>query len=194
MDAKPYKPVSDINRNEEKRYTVEDIFNLPEGQRAELINGRWYDMSAPSGFHQEIVMAIAGELRDYVRSNGGKCKVLPAPYAVFLNKDRWNYLEPDVSVICDRSKMEKDGCHGAPDLVVEVTSTSTMSRDFTLKLFKYREAGVREYWIINPDTRVINTFVFSENEEEEKGSQMTFDDELESGIFEGFKIVLSDLL
>ncbi len=62
-----------------------------------------------------------------------------------------------------------------------------------LKLFKYREAGVREYWIINPDTRVINTFVFSENEEE-KGSQMTFDEELESGIFEGFKIVLSDLL
>ncbi len=64
----------------------------------------------------------------------------------------------------------------------------------TLKLLKYREAGVREYWIINPDTRVINTFVFSENEEEEKGSQMTFDEELESGIFEGFKIVLSDLL
>ncbi len=177
-----------------EEYTVDDIMALPEGQRAELINGRWYDMASPSGFHQEIVAAVLRELSSFIRSKGGACKVLPAPYAVFLNKDKHNYLEPDVTVICDPEKMEEDGCHGAPDLVVEVTSPSTKSRDYGLKLFKYRNAGVREYWIINPDTRVINSYVFSENEEEETGSQITFDEELTSGIFDGFGIVLSEVL
>ncbi|MDE5589145.1 MAG: Uma2 family endonuclease [Acetatifactor sp.] len=75
-----------------------------------------------------------------------------APYAVFLNADETNYVEPDISVICDKSKLDERGCNGAPDWIIEVVSPSTERMDYGIKLFKYRSAGVREYWIVNPFT------------------------------------------
>ena len=119
-------------------FTVDDIMALPEGERAELINGVLYDMATPTTEHQGIVNAIVTEITNYIRKNGGKCKVFPAPFAVFLNDDDRNYLEPDVTVVCDPEKLDEAGCHGAPDLVVEVTSPSTKKRDYGIKLFKYR--------------------------------------------------------
>ena len=85
-------------------YTIDDIYALPEGQRAELIDGQIYDMAPPSPMHQELVMELSATLRDYIKKNGGPCKVYPAPFAVFLNEDDRNYVEPDISVICDSSK------------------------------------------------------------------------------------------
>ena len=80
----------------------------------------------------------------------GECEVYAAPFAVFLNKDDHNYIEPDISVICDKNKLDDRGCNGSPDWVIEITSPSDPQRDYGIKLFKYRTAGVREYWIINP--------------------------------------------
>ena len=130
MDAKVQ---ANDDEKEDKRYTIDDIMSLPDGQCAELVNGRWYDMSAPSRVHQEIVMNISAALHDHIKEKGGSCKVYPAPFAVFLNKDERNYFEPDISVICDRDKLSDRGCEGAPDLVVEVASESTKSRDLFFK-------------------------------------------------------------
>ncbi len=176
------------------KYTIDDIMALPEGERAELIDGVWYDMATPSTDHQGIVNAISTELTNHIRKKGGSCKVFPAPFAVFLNNDDYNYLEPDVTVVCDPDKLDSKGCHGAPDLVVEVVSPSTRGRDLGLKLFKYRNSGVREYWVINPETRIITAYGFSENQDEEKeeANQVSFDDEFSSFIFPEFSMKLSE--
>ena len=136
-------------------YTVDDIYALPEGQRAELIDGQIYDMAPPSPMHQELVMELSATLRDYIKKNGGPCKVYPAPFAVFLNEDDRNYVEPDISVICDSSKVDNRGYQGAPDFIIEIVSPSSQRMDYLTKLFKYRTAGVREYWIVNPLQRTV---------------------------------------
>ena len=89
----------------EKIYTIEDIYHLPDGERAELIHGQLYMMAPPSYVHQTLCMEIAGTIRDYIRRNKGSCQVLSAPLAVNLNADDKTYVEPDISVICDRNKI-----------------------------------------------------------------------------------------
>ena len=192
MDAKAQ---ANDDEKEDKRYTIEDIMKLPEGQRAELINGRWYDMSAPSRVHQEIVMNLSSALHEYIKSNGGDCKVYPAPFAVFLNKDNRNYFEPDISVICDKSKLSDRGCEGAPDVVIEVASESTKSRDLFLKLNKYKDAGVKEYWVVDPLTNTVNCYEF--NEKYETGGELriyNFDEEIPFITFPELMIRVADYL
>ncbi len=117
--------------------------------------------------------------------------VLPAPFAVFLNEDDINYIEPDISVICDKNKLNEKGCNGAPDWIIEIASPSTSSLDYGIKLFKYRTAGVREYWIINPMTHTINVYDL----ESEKGTyQYNFDDNIPVCIYDDLTIRISELL
>ena len=190
MDAKAQ---ANDDEKEDKRYTIDDIMKLPEGQRAELINGRWYDMSAPTRLHQDIVMNISSALHEHIKSNGGSCKVYPAPFAVFLNKDNRNYFEPDISVICDKSKLSDRGCEGAPDVVIEVASESTKSRDLFLKLYKYMNAGVKEYWVVDPLTDTVNCYEF--NEKYETGGELrifNFDDEIPFVTFPELKVRIAD--
>ena len=180
---------------ENKAYTIEDVMALPDGQRAELIDGHWYDMATPSRIHQDIVSILTWKFNEYISKKGGDCRVYPAPFAVFLNKDNRNYLEPDIVVVCDPGKLSDRGCEGAPDLVVEVVSPSTSRRDYAIKLFKYRTAGVREYWIINPETKTINSYLFSpEDEDSEQADQISFDGKLVSGIYPDFEVTLAELL
>ncbi len=113
-----------------KIYTTEDIYALPEGERAELIDGRLYNMAPPSRIHQEILMELSATLRDYIRKNAGNCKVYPAPFAVFLGEDNKNYVEPDISVICDKNKLTDKGCNGAPDFVIEIVSPGSRKMVF----------------------------------------------------------------
>ena len=149
---------------QEKIYTIEDIYALPDGQRAELIDGRIYNMAPPARIHQKLITELVSALHQHIRDNNGDCEVYPAPFAVFLNADDKNYVEPDISVVCDKSKLTEKGCNGAPDLIMEVVSPSTQQMDYGIKLFKYRTAGVREYWIVNPVTRIVNVYDL-ENEE-----------------------------
>ncbi len=104
----------------EHRYTSEDYWNLSEGRRAELIDGQLYDMAPPGRIHQELISEFTQLLGSYIKSHGGACKVYPAPFAVNLDADDKDWVEPDVSVVCDLSKLDDRGCNGAPDLVVEV--------------------------------------------------------------------------
>ena len=172
-------------------YTIDDIYALPEGQRAELIDGQIYDMAPPSPMHQELVMELSATLRDYIKKNGGPCKVYPAPFAVFLNEDDRNYVEPDISVICDPSKVDNRGYQGAPDFIIEIVSPSSQRMDYLTKLFKYRTAGVREYWIVNPLQRTVQVYSFEGTED---STQYSFDDEITVTIYSDLKICVADLL
>lgn len=141
---------------QERIYTIDDIYNLPDGERAELIDGQIYYMAPPTRKHQRIAVSLLTTINNYILSKGGSCEPYIAPFAVFLNADDKNYVEPDISVICDKSKLTEKGCNGAPDWVIEIVSPSSRRMDYFTKLFKYRTAGVREYWIVDPDkNRVI---------------------------------------
>ena len=172
-------------------YTIEDIYALPDGQRAELIDGQIYAMTPPNYMHQKLVMELSATLRNYIKSTGGPCEVLPAPFAVFLNQDDCTYVEPDVSVICDPSKINEKGCNGAPDFIVEVVSPSSQRMDYLTKLFKYRTAGVREYWIVNPLKKTVQVYSFGNDED---STQYSFDDEIAVAIYSDLKICIADLL
>ncbi len=160
---------------QESGYAIEDIYALPEGQRAELIDGKIYYMDPPRRMHQEIVSQFTKIIGQYIDSHGGSCKVYPAPFAVFLDADEKNYVEPDVSVICNRNKLDEYGCNGAPDWMIEVTSPSDPQRDYGIKLFKYRTAGVRECWIVNPQKKTVMVYDF---EQERHSNQYNFEDDI----------------
>lgn len=145
---------------QEKVFTIDDIYALPDGERAELIDGSIYDMSPPSRKHQKLTMELAFAIRSYIGTNGGDCEVYLAPFAVLLNEDNKNYVEPDISVICDSSKLTDKGCNGAPDWIVEIVSPSSRRMDYLLKLFKYRTSGVREYWIVDTDKNRVTVYYF----------------------------------
>ena len=177
--------------HQERVYTIEDIYALPDGQRAELIDGKLYMMAPPVRIHQKLVSQFTKVIGSYIDQNHGGCEVYPAPFAVFLNEDNWNYVEPDLSIICDKSKLTEKGCNGAPDWIIEIVSPSTQQVDYGIKLFKYRTAGVREYWIVNPKTNIINVFDF---ECEQASGQYRFDETIPVCIYDTLSVRISDLL
>ena len=172
-------------------YTVEDIYALPEGHRAELIDGRIYDMAPPSTMHQRILLKITRKIADHIDAHGGQCEVFPAPFAVFLNKDERNHVEPDISVICDKDKIDDRGCNGAPDWVIEITSPSDAQMDYGVKLFKYRTAGVREYWIVDPRKKTVLVY---DLEKDEKTELYGFEEEIRSCIYEDLIMNIEEML
>lgn len=176
----------DAPRNLEK-YTVKDIYKLPEGQRAELIDGDMYMMAPPKTGHQRLVSRLNQSIANYISSKNGTCEVFPAPFAVFLNKDNRNYVEPDISVICDKNKIEEDGCNGAPDWVIEIVSQGSRYMDYGIKVFKYRSAGVKEYWIVDEQKSRITVYDFAQDTMEE----YSFSDTVKAGIFEDLEIHFS---
>ena len=161
-------------------YTVEDIYALPEGTRAELIDGQIYYMAPPSRRHQNLLFSISRVIADYIDQKGGSCEVDIAPFAVFLNENDKNYVEPDIAVICDTSKLNDRGCSGAPDWIIEIVSPASRKMDYFTKLFKYCTAGVREYWIVDPVKNLILIYNFDTSDSE----QYTFTDTIKAGIYE----------
>ena len=140
---------------QERLYTIDDIYALPDGERAELIDGQIFYMAPPSTRHQRILSFLHLEIGNYIRSKGGTCEVFPAPFAVFLYEDDSKYLEPDISVVCDKNRLDEHGCKGAPDWIIEIVSPSSRAMDYYTKLSLYREAGVSEYWIVDPLKQII---------------------------------------
>lgn len=168
----------------EKLYTTEDIYAMPDGTRAELINGHIYYMAPPTRIHQKIVSKLNQCIANYIDSMNGSYEVYPAPFAVFLNDDDMNYVEPDISVICDKGKLDNKGCHGAPDWIIEIVSQSSRRMDYSIKLFKYHAVGVREYWIVDPEkSRIIVHDLIHEDI-----TEYTFHDCVNAGIYENLII------
>ncbi len=145
-------------------YTLEDYYALPEERRVELIDGVFYDMTAPRVVHQDISSILHFQIADFINKNKGNCKVFSAPVDVQLDCDDKTMVEPDIVVICDRSKIKGFGIYGAPDFVIEILSKSTKRKDLTIKVTKYCDAGVKEYWIIDPHKRILITYNFADED------------------------------
>jgi Uma2 family endonuclease len=144
----------DLNR----RYTYADYLKWFDDVRRELVDGLIKLMSAPRPRHQAVSCDMAGEFRNIIKRHKGKCRVYPAPFDVRLpvNGERahneiYTVVQPDLCIICDRQKIDRLGCCGAPDFIAEILSQSTSVYDSTTKLHLYERSGVREYWIVAPD-------------------------------------------
>lgn len=142
-------------------YTILDYLNLPDDQRAELIDGVLYDMAAPSYYHQAIIVELVTFFRNKQASHPG-CHVCVSPVDVQLDCDNRTMVQPDILVICDTKKITAKRIVGAPDLVIEVLSPSTRRKDLQIKLGKYANAGVKEYWMIDPDAQTILVCIFGD--------------------------------
>lgn len=147
-------------------YTFADCLTWPENERIELIDGEAVLMSPPSTVHQKISGELFRQLANFLE--GKKCEVFSAPFGVRLfEKDGDSpenvdtMVEPDISVICDRDKLDRYGCKGAPDLIVEILSPSTQRRDRLIKLELYQRAGVREYWLVSPEEQTVQVLLFT---------------------------------
>ncbi len=175
---------------QEKLYTIDDIYELPDGERAELIDGRLYFMAPPNRIHQRLVSKLNHILVRHIEEKSGSCEVYPAPFAVFLNADEKTYVEPDISVICEKDKLTDKGCNGAPDFIIEIVSPSSQHMDCYVKLFKYRTAGVREYWIVNLQQNSVTVYGF----EHDTYGAYTFEDAVPIDIYPEFTIHIRELL
>lgn len=165
--------------------TIEDISALPDGVRAELIDGKIYYQATPSRAHQEVVHQLSYEIESYIRKKSGNCKVYQAPFAVYLQGDK-HYVEPDISVICDRDKLDERGCNGAPDWVIEVLSPSNVYHDTVIKLELYINNGVREYWVVDPENEKVIVY-------NEKGVTIYGFTKIKAGIYEDLEIDFSQI-
>ena len=146
---------------EPEYYTYTDFLEWDEDFRAELLDGEIVMMAPPLRVHQEVVTQLVLQIGNYLK--GKKCKVYPAPFAVrlFPHKDKSDdtVLEPDIVVVCDSEKLDDKGCNGPPDLVIEVISPSTAKYDRLWKFRKYQKAGVREYWIVDPEIKGVQVCI-----------------------------------
>ncbi len=167
---------------DDRVYTVRDIEALPEGERAELIDGKMYRMATPTLTHQDILMWLSVKIWVHIEKHGGPCKVLPAPFAVYIKDDEHNYVEPDVTVICDRDRLDEKGCHGAPDWAIEIVSPSSKTMDYIRKCALYEAAGVREYWIVDPKEKSVLVYNF----EHGTSGRYSFSDQVKAGIYDDF--------
>ena len=184
----------------DRKYTYEDYKQLPETMRVDLIDGVFYEkypidpeisLAAPSRAHQTLVLELGRAIGNYIAEKNGSCKVYVAPFSVRLTEDDKNAVEPDVSVICDPSKLTEEGCNGAPDWIIEVLSPTTASNDYVRKLNKYMDAGVREYWIVDPEGKRVSVYEFGQGNTVQK--QYSFEDNIKAGIYEDLFIDLSTI-
>ena len=152
---------------EKERYTFADCLTWGEDERIEIIDGEAVMMAPPTTAHQLISGEMFRQLANYLE--GKKCRAIPAPFAVRLfekdgdsPEDVDTMVEPDISIVCDSSKLDKYGCKGAPDMVVEILSPSTQRHDRLVKLGLYQRAGVREYWIVNPEDQTVQVMLLDD--------------------------------
>jgi len=153
MDDEKDLEVKEALPDYERLYTVEDYYSWDEGFRCELYEGALVVAESPTQRHQKILMEISGQLWQFLKDN--PCSVFPSPFAVRLSEKEETVFEPDIVVICDESKLGGRNFEGAPDMVIEILSPSTARMDKKLKFQKYQQAGVREYWIVDPERNLL---------------------------------------
>lgn len=179
-------PACAVPRKKQGEYTLEDYYALPDDIRAELIDGELIFLEAPSSIHQELIGELFFEIKLYIRTINGPCKILPSPLDVQLDCDNRTMLQPDISVICHRDRIVKKGVYGAPDLCIEIVSPSSRKRDYEKKRMKYQNAGVREYWIVDPKTESVLCYFFEESNE---SHSYTFDDKIPVRIYDSNLVI-----
>ena len=158
-------------------FSYADYLTWSEDEMKEIINGIVYTFSAPFRKHVAVTGAFFGRAWNYIKQKKGKCEIYTAPFDVRLPKNGetaddkiYNVVQPDICVICDRSKLDERGCIGAPNLVVEVNSPSTGKRDLNQKFFLYESSGVHEYWVVYPNDKAVTVFLLQENGKYDEGT------------------------
>lgn len=179
---------------EEGKYSYADYLTWPEDERWEIINGIAYMQSAPSPVHQEILVGLLAQFHQYLSDKS--CKVYPAPFCVRLvkddeakNEDIKKVVEPDITIVCDKSKIDERGCSGTPDLIIEIISPSSIKMDKFIKFNRYEEAGVKEYWIVEPVGKLVSVFVLRD-QKYGRPEIYTEDDKIRVSIFSDLSVDL----
>ena len=178
-----------------KSYTYADYLTWQFQDRVELIMGKIFKMSpAPTSRHQHCITVLNYSFYSYLK--GKSCRVFPAPFDVRLPLDPSvdnNVVQPDITVICDPSKITAEGFHGTPDLVVEVVSKSSVKRDLHEKYALYERAGVKEYWFVNPNDKSLIIFLLDDKGKYQPSKPLTIGDVAKSQILTGFSVDLDDV-
>ncbi|MBI5207591.1 MAG: Uma2 family endonuclease [Candidatus Firestonebacteria bacterium] len=182
-------------KKQAQKYTYGDYLTWPDDERWELIDGEAYNMTpAPSRFHQDILRELFLQFAEYLKDK--TCKVYCAPFDVRLpdknekDEEIETVVQPDIVVICDKSKLDDKGCIGAPDLIIEIVSPYTVQKDLKEKFSLYEKKGVKQYWIVYPDDKMVMVFNLGKNKEYGKPKIYSKEDKIEVGIFRSFVIDL----
>ncbi|MEQ8168445.1 MAG: Uma2 family endonuclease [Candidatus Eremiobacterota bacterium] len=186
-------------RKTQEVYSYKDYLTWPDEERWEIIDGIAYNMSpSPSDIHQDIFRELFLELGNYFR--GKKCKVYGAPFDVILPLNQidddskiYNIVQPDIIIVCDKNKISHKGCKGSPDIVIEIVSPSTASKDFIKKRRLYEKNKIKQYWIVSPEERTFLLFKLNENEHYGEPEEYRKEDKFEVESFEGLEIDLSKI-
>lgn len=149
-----------------------------------------YYMSSPSQEHQTISMELSTILNTYIKKNQGSCRVFHAPFDVKLNDTPLTIVQPDLMIVCDKDKLDGKRCNGAPDFIIEIVSPSNPADDYIRKLYHYKNAGVREYWIVDPRRKIVTVNYF---EGDVLNIQYSFESTIKVNIYEDLYINFSEI-
>ena len=191
----------EISLDLNKRYTYADYLTWLDDKTRELIHGFIHEMSpAPRLTHAIVSKNIYRHLDAVVRNNNGKCQVFYAPFDVRFPKQGETadnkidtVVQPDICVVCDLTKLDEKGCCGAPDMIVEILSPSTLKKDVTKKFDLYEASGVKEYWIVHPGDKVVTVFLLQENGKYSEGTIYEWEANVPVHIFGNYPIALNDI-
>ena len=190
------KPITDINQIDlAKSYTYADYLTWKFQERIELIFGKIFKMSpAPTSLHQHISVVLSSSMYNFAK--GKRCRVCMAPFDVIRPVAPGisnTVVQPDITVVCDPSKITELGCNGTPDLIVEVVSKSSITRDLHEKFGVYEQVGVKEYWIVHPIDRSLIIFVLDDTGKYQPSKPLTKGDIATSQVLPGLTIDLNEL-
>lgn len=170
--------------------TLEQYEALPEDKRAEVFDGVVCDMASPSQEHQTISMELSTILNTYIKRKKGPCRAFHAPFDVKLSDQPLTIVQPDLMIICDKNKLDGNRCNGAPDFIIEIVSPGNPADDYIRKLYYYKNAGVREYWIADPRRKTVTVNYFEGNM---LNVQYSFDSVIKVNIYDDLLINFSEI-
>ena len=197
VEERPFMPLPTLHLDLTQRYSYADYLTWFDDVRRELIDGFIHLMSGPIRIHQRVSFKLSKALDQLITKYKGKCEVYYAPFDVCLPNENekddqkiFNVVQPDIIVVCDLLKLEYKRCIGAPDLVVEVTSPSSLKKDWNYKFNLYEKAGVKEYWIVNPKAKLVNVFILQSDGCYDNGTEYEDTQKVPVFIFNGLEIDL----
>lgn len=170
--------------------TIEQYEALPEDAHTEVFEGIPYNMASPSQEHQTISMELSTTINNYMKKHQVSCRVFCAPFDVKLSDSPLTIVQPDLVVICNPDILDGKRCNGAPDFIIEIVSPGNPADDYIRKLYYYKNAGVREYWIVDPRRRTVTVNFF---EQDLLNIQYSFEATIKVNIYDDLYIDFSEI-